>query len=119
MVLKNSSSLLCIELPKEFHDYFEIVCFKTQNEFEKYLKIHDFKEVFNQNQLLTDIKVQNEMGTLQDGLFIRHNESFKKIRFTNIKWVEASRSYSYIYTMDSSRIITTHPLSEVKKQITS
>lgn len=57
MVLKNSSNLLCIELPKEFQDYFEIVCFKDKNEFEKYLKIHDFKEVFNPNQPLTGIKV--------------------------------------------------------------
>ena len=117
MVLKNSSNLLYIELPKEFQDYFEIVCFKDKNEFEKYLKIHDFKEVFNPNQPLTGVKLQNEMGSLCDGLFIRHNESFKKIRFTNIKWVEASRSYSYIYTMDLSRIITTHPLSEVKSKL--
>lgn len=117
MVLKNSSNFLCIELPKEFQDCFEIVCFRTQSELEKYLKTHDFKEAFSRKQFLTNTKVQNGMATIQEGLFVRHNEYFKKVRFTNIKWIEASRSYSYIYTMDMSRIITTHPLSEVKNKL--
>ena len=117
VVLKNSSKLLCIELPKEFQNCLEIVCFETQSEFEKYLNEQGLNEASKQYKFLTEVKNQKELAIIQDGLFVRHNEFFKKVRFENIKWIEASRSYSYIYTVDMSRIITTHPLSDVRSKL--
>lgn len=119
VVLKNSLNYLCVKLPEGFGKGMEIICFETQEEFAEFLKNEQIAECpiclppsdgnIEQQQCLPEQDY--------DGLFIRQNEYFKKILFSDIMWVEASRSYSYIHTSDNQRIILTYPLAEVKKKV--
>ncbi len=118
LLLKNSQNLLYIELPKEFQEDIEIICFNTQDELENYLRINKMKICHGRfRQLSLEANDPVERITMPDALFVRQNDYFKKIPFTSIKWIEASRSYSYIYVTDKPRIITTHPLSDVKNKL--
>lgn len=53
----------------------------------------------------------------RDGLFIRQNDYHKKYLYTEILWVEASRSYSYLYLKDGTKIIVAHPLVMVGRKL--
>ena len=119
VVLKNSPNCLCVHLPEGFGKRLEIVCFETEEEFTQFLK----DEQINMCPISFPVS-SSDAGELQcpteqnhDGLFIRQNEYFKKILFSSIKWVEASRSYCYIHTVDNQSIILTHPMSEIKKKL--
>lgn len=119
VVLKNSLNVLCVQLPEGFGTRLEIVCFETQAEFNNFLEENppgvcqiSFPQTIPKPEEPKDSSVLNH-----DGLFVRQDEHFGKIHFTDILWVEASRSYSYIHIAGNSRIIVTYPMSEVKKKL--
>lgn len=118
VVFKNSLALLYVELPEEFRHRIEIICIETQDELENYLKVNNVK-LYHEHSLqpVSDTKTENDVTTTLDSLFIRQNDYFKKIPFASIMWIEASRSYSYIHVVDKPQIITTHPLSGVRKKL--
>lgn len=119
VVLKNSPNCLCVHLPEGFGKRLEIVCFETEEEFTQFLK----DEQVNMCPIsfpISSSDVENRQCSPEqnyDGLFIRQNEYFRKILFSSIKWVEASRSYCYIHTIDNQKIILTHPMSEMRKKL--
>lgn len=119
VILKNSLSLLCVQLPEGFGRNLEIICCESQTEFEEFLKVNK-KGVCPIS--FPQTPVENEEASAgppigQDGFFIRQNEYYKKVLFNDIMWIEASRSYCYIHLADDTRIIVTYPLSEVKKKL--
>lgn len=117
VVLKNSRSVLCIQLPEGFGSKLEIVCLENQAEYEEFLKENPM--ALCQVSLPQPIEDMENKETLPacDGLFIRQNEYFKKILFSEIMWIEASRSYCYIHTSVHAKIIITFPMSEIKKKL--
>lgn len=119
VVLKNSLNVLCVQLPEGFGTNLEIVCFETQAEFKDFLgtsPVGTCQVSFPHTVPKTEDEEDNPDSN-HDGLFVRQNEYFGKILFADIMWVEASRSYSYIYINGNSRVIVTFPLSEVKKKL--
>lgn len=121
VVLKNSLNVLCVQLPEGFGTKLEIVCFETQAEFKDFLGTSPAGACqisFPQTIPKTEDK-ECSSDLHHDALFVRQNEYFSKILFTDIMWVEASRSYSYIHITGNSRVIVTYPLSEVKKKLPS
>lgn len=119
VVLKNSPNCLCVQLPEGFGKRLEILCFETQEEFAEFLNDEQVSAcpicLSVSSSETDDQRVLSEPNC--DGVFVRHNDFFKKILFSNIKWIEASRSYSFIHTTDNQRIILTHPLSDMKKKL--
>lgn len=117
VVLKNSRSVLCVQLPEGFGSKLEIVCIENQTEFDDFLKENPTAICqISFSQPVQDIE-KEESYPVYDGLFIRQNEYFKKIPFTEILWIEASRSYCYIHTANQAKFIITYPMSEVKKKL--
>lgn len=119
VVLKNSLNVLCVQLPEGFGTKLEIVCFETQTEFKDFIGKNpagacqiSFPQMIPNTE---DRECNSDFN--HDGLFVRQNEYFNKILFTDIMWVEASRSYSFIHITGNSRVIVTYPLSEVKKKL--
>lgn len=53
----------------------------------------------------------------KEGIFIRQNHYYRKYLFSQIIWVEASGSYSFIHLSDESKIIVTHPLAAIEKKL--
>lgn len=60
-----------------------------------------------------------EFSCAHDGLFIRQKEYFVKILFADIRWIEASRGYSYIHTVSRGKLLATYPLSKLQKKLPS
>lgn len=118
-VLKNSLNLLLyVELPEAFRSSLEIIYFRTQDELENYLKANNLNICHvRSHQFLSAPEDADKVPSVPDGLFVRQNDYFRKIPFADIMWIEASRSYSYIHVTGNSRIITTHPLIEVKNKL--
>lgn len=119
VILKNSHNVLSVQLPSGFGSRLEIVCFENQEELEDYL-INNKLKICSISFPLSGNTCEDHSPNphlCNDGLFIKQKEYFKKINFSDILWVEASRSYSYIHTKDNQRIIVTYPLSEVKKKL--
>lgn len=119
VVLKNSLSFLCVQLPEGFGTKLEIVCLESQAEFEKYQK-----ENLTGICQISFAQPVSDAGELpghsllhQDGIFVRHNDYYKKILFSDIAWVEAARSYCCIQTSGRTNYIVTYPLAEVKKRL--
>lgn len=121
VVLKNSLNVLCVQLPEGFGTRLEIVCFETQAEFNNFLEANPAgASQISFPQTVPKPEEPEESPVLShDGLFVRQDEYFGKILFTDIQWVEASRSYSYIHVAGDSRVIVTYPMSEVKKRLPS
>lgn len=119
VVLKNSLNLLLyVELPEASRSSLEIIYFRTQDELENYLKVNNLKIYrVRSHRLLPVSEDADKISSVPDGLFVRQNDYFRKIPFADIIWIEASRSYSYIHVAGNSRIITTHPLVEVKNKL--
>lgn len=116
VVLKNSLNVLCVQLPEGFGTRLEIVCLETQAEFNNFLEANPGGA--SQISFPQTVAEQEDSPVLSpDGLFVKQDEYFGKILFTDILWVEASRSYSYIHVSGSSRVIVTYPMSEVKKKL--
>ena len=119
VVLKNSLSFLCVQLPEGFGTKLEIVCFESQAEFEEYLKenrtgicqISFAQPVSDAGKLLGHSLIH------QDGIFVHHHDYYKKVLFSDIAWVEAARSYCCIQTSGKTNFIVTYPLAEVKKKL--
>lgn len=117
VVLKNSRSVLCIQLPEGFGSKLEIVCLENQEEYEEFLKKNPGALCqVSLPQPMEDIEKEETLSAY-DGLFIRQNEYFKKILFSEIMWIEASRSYCYIHTSAQTKTIMTFPMSEIKKKL--
>lgn len=119
VVLRNSLNVLCVQLPEGFGTRLEIVCFESQAEFNDFLKENP-AGVSQISFPQTVPKAEEPEGNPvfgHDGLFVRQDEYFGRIRFADILWLEASRSYSYIHVAGNSRIIVTYPMSEVKKKL--
>lgn len=121
VVLKNSLSCLCVQLPEGFGAGLEIVCFETQTDFEKYLK--DNPALPCQISFAQPASGSGEPAEkplpCRDGIYVRHNDYYKKVLFSEILWVEAARSYCSIRTAGKVNYIVTYPLVEVKKRLPS
>ncbi len=117
VVLKNSHSILCVQLPEGFGANLEIVCFENQAEFDSFLKEAPTGVCqigFPQPGAET---IEEQGNSVHDGFFIRQNDFFRKILFCEIKWIEASRSYCYLHTIKHNKLIVTCPMAEVKKKL--
>ena len=119
IVLKNSLSFLCVQLPEGFGTKLEIICFENQTEFDEYLKenkasvcLVSFAQPTSEKDKYTDKSLHQ-----QDGFFVRHNNYYKKVLFSDVMWVQAARSYCCIQTTGKTNFIVTYPLSEVKKKL--
>lgn len=117
VVLKNSQSVLSVQLPDGFGSKMEIICFENQMEFDNFLDENPVGvcQISFPHHLDKTTTEQNHF--VHDGFFVRQNDFFKKILFINIMWIEASRSYCYIHMTDNSNIIITYPMAEVKKKL--
>lgn len=58
-----------------------------------------------------------EFRHVNDGVFLRQNDYYKKFLYVDILWVEASGSYSYIHLRDKSRVIVSHSLKVVENSL--
>lgn len=114
VIFKNSLHQVSVELLGNFEKSFEMVCFKTPEDFKAYLHSHS---VNCYQSLFPDFRFACG-NSVNDGFFIRQDEFYHKICFDDILWMEASRSYCYIHLAGRrSAIIVTHPLSDVKKRL--
>lgn len=120
VVLKNSLNLLYVQLPEGFGSKFEVVRCKTQEDLENYLTANKATDRRISSTHFLVIEKKDENTSLPDGIFVRQGDFFKKISFSDIVWLEASRSYCYFHLADkTSRIIVTHPLTEVMRKLPS
>lgn len=121
VVLKNSLSFLCVQLPEGFGTKLEIVCFEGQAEFDEYLK--ENRSGICQTGFAKPVPDTEEYASHslshQEGIFVHHHDYYKKILFSDIAWVEAARSYCCIQTSGKANYIVTYPLAEVKKKLPS
>lgn len=121
VVLKNSLSFLCVQLPEGFGTKLEIVCFESQAEFDEYLK--ENRTGICQAGFARPVPDAGECSghslSHQEGIFVHHHDYYKKILFSDIAWVEAARSYCCIQTAGKANFIVTYPLAEVKKKLPS
>lgn len=119
IVFKKSFNCSYIQLLQKLGKRVEIIRFDTQEEFAEFIKDEQINVcLFNFSIPLGDVEEHQCLPEQNyDNLFVRQGEYFKKILFSNMKWVEASRSYCYIHTSDDKRIILTHSLSEMKKKL--
>lgn len=120
VVLKNSLSFLCVQLPEGFGTKLEIVCFESQAEFDEYLQ--ENKAALCQISFAQPIQENGEApGTFpfQDGLYVYDDGYYVKVLFSEILWIEAARSYCCIQTAGKKNYIVTYPLAEVKKKLPS
>lgn len=118
LVLKHFEKKYVIEMPEDFNTDVEIIKFQDKTELDKYfneeatlkeMKIHEFC-----NDVSTDLV---NTGSFSNSIFILKNDSYRRIHFSHIMWVEASRSYSYIYVTGEQPLVVTFPLSEVEKKL--
>lgn len=121
IVLKNSLSFLCVQLPEGFGAKLEIVCLESQTEFDEYLKENPTKgcQISFAQPVSENGESPNVSLSRQDGFFVRHNDYYKKVLFSDIMWVEAARSYCCIQTTGKASLIVTYPLAEVRKKLPS
>lgn len=121
VVLKNSLSFLCVQLPEGFGTKLEIVCFESQAEFDEYLK--ENRSGICQTSFAKPVPDAEEYPghplSHQEGIFVHHHDYYKKVLFSDIAWVEAARSYCCIQTAGKANFIVTFPLAEVKKKLPS
>lgn len=59
----------------------------------------------------------NQPPIVKDGLFVRKKEGFQKLLYSDILWIEASRSYSYIHFTNKPSAIVTFPLSKLEEKL--
>lgn len=74
---------------------------------EKPLAVHELKRVLNDLGL-------NENKELE-GLTLTQNSGSELIRFEEVAWIEAQRSYARIHFRDGSKKLVSRPLSEFEK----
>lgn len=121
VVLKNSLSFLCVQLPEGFGTKLEIICFESQAEFDEYLK--ENRSGICQAGFAKPVPDAEEYPghplSHQEGIFVHHHDYYKKVLFSDIAWVEAARSYCCIQTVGKTNFIVTFPLAEVKKKLPS
>lgn len=121
VVLKNSLSFLCVQLPEGFGEALEIVCFESQKAFEKYLKENPAPpcQISFAQPASGSGELDVNPSPCRDGIYIRHNDYYKKVFFSEILWVEAARSYCSIKTAGKENYIVAYPLVDVKKKLPS
>ncbi len=56
-------------------------------------------------ELTDDIKAEETPFTLNDSIFVRHKNSYQKILFEDLIWLEADDNYSRMYTSKQQYII--------------
>lgn len=115
-IVLNSLNLLYVELLEEFLNRVEFIRFETHDELENYLKVNNRDVGYLLSLQSPTAKTTIETAAAPDALFVRQNDYFKKIRFSDILWIEVSRSYSYIHIVGNSRIITTPSIVGSKRQ---
>lgn len=120
VVLKNSLSFLCVQLPEGFGTKLEIVCFESQAEFDEYLQ--ENKTALCQISFAQPVQEKGEAPgsfPFQDGLYVYDDGYYVKLLFSEILWIEAARSYCCIQAVGKKNYIVTYPLAEVKKKLPS
>lgn len=110
LVLKNLLDSLYLKLPDWVGNNIEFVWLESDEAFSSYLDAQQIDDY--------EIPLHQTVVHQIDGFFVRQADYMNKIRFSDILWVEASRSYSYLHLADNkAKVIVTHPLSEVKKKL--
>lgn len=120
VILKNSLSFLCVQLPEGFGTKLEILCFESQAEFDEYLQ--ENKTAPCQISFAQPVQENGESpaaSPFQDGLYVHDNGYYVKLLFSEILWIEAARSYCCIETTGKKNYVVTYPLAEVKKKLPS
>lgn len=122
LILKQKLNLLCLQFEKEEEYPTQILSFDNDKEWHQYLqKNEEQAEPLLVTYLNANTAKQQECSPatttppIYDSVFVRQDEYYRKICLADVMWLEASRSYSYIHRVGSSRLILSHPLAEIKK----
>lgn len=68
-------------------------------------------QLSNSREVVTEI--------IQESIFIKDRDYFRKIDFSNILWIEASGSYCWIYQKHKNKICLSFSLSEISAKFPS
>lgn len=118
LVLKCFEKKYIIEMPEDFSTDVEIIKFHNRTELEKYLNEETTSEESEIYEFCNEVSTGlMSPGYSPNSIFILKNDSYRRIHFSQIMWVEASRSYSYIYVAGEQPLVVTFPLSEVEKKL--
>lgn len=127
-VILKSSTLLCFQFSERISAPLQIFCFDREEDFNDFMKTNELSENVLPSTPLINISVSDEDNQLStqseyfpkvidDGFFIHQKNRFQKIRFADILWVEASRSYSYLHLKDQSTLLVSYPMADVKQKL--
>ena len=127
IVLK-SSTLLCFQFSEKTGDPLQILCFDRKEDLDHFLRTNDLSRHVLPSTPLIDADVPAGgagMSTgseyfpkvVDDGFFIHQNNSFHKVLFADILWVEASRSYSYLHLKDGATLTLSYSMAGVKRKL--
>lgn len=127
-VILKSSALLCFQFAEQNGNPLQIFCFDRKEDFNNYLEeneadVHGLPATDKIDAEFVNIgKILPKAGNVlpkvvEDGFFIRHKEKFIKVRFADIMWVEASRSYSSLHLKGQSPLLVSYPMADVKQKL--
>lgn len=104
---KNHCDTLVVSIPPALFDLpVKIVRGNGANELVCYMKAGE-----------EHMSVINHAEHIDKYVFVRCNDSYKKIEISNILWASADRSYSEIHLTDNTTIVLSFPLSVVEKSL--
>ncbi len=118
LVLKCFEEKCVIEMPEDFNADVEVITFQDKAELDKYFNEETTLKTIKISESCNEVTTDSECnGSSPKSIFILKNECYRRIHFSQIMWVEASRSYSYIYVAGEQPLVVTFPLSEVEKKL--
>ncbi len=104
LIITNSERTLSFTLPEEFSTGIESMCIVDEPS-ERGANI-------NNMQIMGGYR--SSYLQINDGVFIKHDEYLVKIFFSDIIYVEASRSYCYIHLSSGENLVVTYPMARLK-----
>ena len=119
IIIKCLNEVISVDLPQHFSSNIEIVQMPDKEAVNNYLKTepacHYVGEYAINRPGRKDFPLKESNNI--DGIFVLRNDYYRKILFSQILWVEASRSYSYFNVLEAQPIIVTFPLCEVERKL--
>lgn len=127
-IILKSTTLLCYQFAEQNGAPLQILCFERKKDFEDYLRMNQpaagdlpVPRLIDADRINTgNILPQSGNASaraVSDGFFVHHKDRFVKIRFADILWAEASRSYSHLHLKDGSSVMLGYPLAVVKQKL--
>lgn len=118
LVLKYFEEKCVIEMPEVYNADVEVITFQDKTELDKYFNDETSLKKIKINEFCNEVTTDSGNGGYSPkSIFILKNDHYRRILFSQIMWVEASRSYSYIYVAGEQPLVVTFPLSEVEKKL--